>query len=219
MIKIFDGFGVNLCNPEALKHHYYNNIIIIKEEGYASHVNQAYNILVTNNDNTAQRDSLGYLREITKNTIKSILLLCYKNNTSSIIKKGAMLKYLEAKFDEHPENMVSLQRYALTDVPAEELNDSLLEPIEEENESTSTQYLPEVYHLSYPIPVSATARNGHAHCIYFRVDESRAKMEHTLSTLDLTIQICQAIKIIWNNESGKSSIQILSKENKWGGGG
>ena len=43
-------------------------------------------------------------------------------------------------------------------------------------------------------------------------------MKHTLSTLGLSIQICQAIKIIRDNESGKSIIQIMSKANRGGGG-
>ena len=44
MIEIFGGFGVHLCNLEVLKHCYDNNILSIKEEGGASHVNQSYYI-------------------------------------------------------------------------------------------------------------------------------------------------------------------------------
>ena len=60
LIEIFDVFVVQLYNLEALKHCYDNNIISIKEEGGASHVNQTYNRLVANNDEAVQRGSLGY---------------------------------------------------------------------------------------------------------------------------------------------------------------
>ena len=44
-----------------------------------------------------------------------------------------MLKYLEDKFNGHPEKMVLLQRHALPDVSTEDENDSIVAPIEEEN--------------------------------------------------------------------------------------
>ena len=97
-----------------------------------------------------------------------------------------------------------------------EANDSLVTPTKEEEKSTSTPSAPAVDPPSSHVPEGATARNGHAHWLYFRVDEARAKMEHTLSTLELSIQIYQAIKIIRDNESGKIIIQILSKAIKGG---
>ena len=50
MIKIFNGFGVHICNLNAMKNCYDNKIMYIKEEGGKSHVYQAYDILGTNND-------------------------------------------------------------------------------------------------------------------------------------------------------------------------
>ena len=44
-------------------------------------------------------DSTG--RRSTKEHIKPILLLFYETNPSRSIKKGVMLKYLEAKFNDH----------------------------------------------------------------------------------------------------------------------
>ena len=39
-----------------------------------------------------------------------------------------MIKYTEDKFNDHPENMFSLQRHKLFDVPTEEANYSLVAP-------------------------------------------------------------------------------------------
>ena len=66
-----------------------------------------------------------------KDQIKSILLIFYKTNPSVSIKKGSMLKYSEAKFNEHLENMASCQRRALYEVPTEEEAYSLVSPIYE----------------------------------------------------------------------------------------
>ena len=44
-----------------------------------------------------------------------------------------MLKHFKAKFNEHPENIFSGQRRALSDVTTEESNYSFVDPIEEEN--------------------------------------------------------------------------------------
>ena len=74
-----------------------------------------------------------------------------------------MLKYLKSKLNEHPEKMVSRQRRALTDVPSKEANYSLVDPIEEENESTSTPSATEVDTKSSPIPVSSITSNRHSH--------------------------------------------------------
>ena len=63
-IEIFDNFGVHLFNLEAMKHRDDNNIMHIKEEGYDSHVTQAYHLLVANNNKSGQRDLVGYLREM-----------------------------------------------------------------------------------------------------------------------------------------------------------
>ena len=97
-----------------------------------------------------------------------------------------------------------------------EANDSLVTPTKEEEKSTSTPSAPAVDPPSSRVPEGATARNGHAHWLYFRVDEARAKMEHTLSTLELSIQIYQAIKIIRDNESGKLLYRYCLKQLKGG---
>ena len=75
-------------------------------------------------------------RSFTKDCIKLILLIFYKNNPSGIRKKGSMLKYFEAKFNEHLENMASCQSRALYDVPTEEETYSLVSPIYEKIYST-----------------------------------------------------------------------------------
>ena len=55
-----------------------------------------------------------------KDQIKSILLIFYKTNPSVSIKKGSMLKYSEAKFNEHLENMALCQRRVISYAPTEE---------------------------------------------------------------------------------------------------
>ena len=75
-------------------------------------------------------------RSFNKDHIILILLILYENNPSGIIKNGSMLKYFEAKFNEHLENMASCQRHALYDVPTEEEAYSLVFPIYEKIYST-----------------------------------------------------------------------------------
>ena len=77
------------------------------------------------------RDSIW--RNFNKDHIESILLLCYETNPSISSKKGDILKYLEAKFDENTDKMVSHQTHALPDLPAKEADDSLIDPTEKEN--------------------------------------------------------------------------------------
>ena len=53
-----------------------------------------------------------------------------------------MLRYLEAKFKDHPKKMVSSQSCALPVLPSKEEKYSLVDPTKEGNESTSTPYAP-----------------------------------------------------------------------------
>ena len=122
-----------------------------------------------------------------------------------------MLKYLEDKFNYHPENMVSYKRNVIPNVSTKESNDSLVITIESKNDSKSTPYSPEVDTTSYTIPVEVTKRNRHAHWNYSRIYESRSNMEHILITIEMSIQIRE-------NESGKVIIYILPKAITWGGG-
>ena len=60
----------------------------------------------------------------------------------------------------------------------------------------STPSEPAVYLPPSLITLVSTATNGRAYWLYFFVDEARANMEHNIITLELSIQIFQAIKSI-----------------------
>ena len=62
--EIVDGFGAHLNNYEALRLQMAERIIIVKEEGDSSSINQAYNKFVAKGDKREQRKTLGMLREM-----------------------------------------------------------------------------------------------------------------------------------------------------------
>ena len=63
-IEIVDGFGAHLNNYEVLRLQMAERIIIVKEEGDSSSINQAYNKFVAKGDKREQRETLGMLREM-----------------------------------------------------------------------------------------------------------------------------------------------------------
>ena len=62
MIEIINGFGAHLSSYKALKIRHDLRILTLKEEGYLSHVNQAYDKFVAKTDKMAKDASLGMLR-------------------------------------------------------------------------------------------------------------------------------------------------------------
>lgn len=66
MIKFIDGFGPHTSSLDAMQIYYDAKILLLKEEGDASHVNQAYDQEVAKNDKITMRECLRYLRESEK---------------------------------------------------------------------------------------------------------------------------------------------------------
>ena len=70
--KIIDGFGPHVSSEAAMQIYYDHKIILLKEEGDSSHVNQAYDQEVAKSDKRSMRDALGFLRssnKLSKSTI------------------------------------------------------------------------------------------------------------------------------------------------------
>ena len=61
-VEICGGFGPHLSNLNAMQIRYDNKILAVKEEGEASHVNQAYDKFVAKEDKTLKRECLAILR-------------------------------------------------------------------------------------------------------------------------------------------------------------
>ena len=62
MLEIFDGFGAHLSSLNAMQFRYDNRVLSLKEEGFSSHVNQAYDKFVAKSDKAAQNECLGFQR-------------------------------------------------------------------------------------------------------------------------------------------------------------
>ena len=70
--KIIDGFGPHVSSEEAMQVYYAHKILLLKEEGDSSHVNQSYDQKVAKDDKSNMRSSLAYLRTtstVTKNVV------------------------------------------------------------------------------------------------------------------------------------------------------
>lgn len=68
VLKIVDGFGAHVKNLEAMLVYHEHKILVLKEEGDASHVNQAYDRLVARCDKSWIRDAVDILRRSTSLT-------------------------------------------------------------------------------------------------------------------------------------------------------
>ena len=66
MMKIVDGFGPHVSSLAAMTSYGNKKILLMKEEGDASHVNQAYDQSVAKDDKVTMRHSLTYLRKCEK---------------------------------------------------------------------------------------------------------------------------------------------------------
>jgi hypothetical protein len=71
-LKIVDGFGPHVSSLPAMETYEASKILLLKEEGDASHVNQAYDQKVAKDDKVSMRAALSYLRateKLSKNVI------------------------------------------------------------------------------------------------------------------------------------------------------
>ena len=64
--KIIDGFGPHVSSEAAMQIYYDHKIVLLKEEGDSSHVNQAYDQEVAKSDKRSMRAALGFLRSANK---------------------------------------------------------------------------------------------------------------------------------------------------------
>jgi intracellular sulfur oxidation DsrE/DsrF family protein len=62
VLEIFDGFGAHLLSHKANEERFAAKILSLKEEGYTSHVCQAYDKHVAKGDNAVKSLSLSFLR-------------------------------------------------------------------------------------------------------------------------------------------------------------
>lgn len=67
-LKIVDGFGAHCKNLDAMQMYHMHKILVLKEEGDASHVNQAYDDVVARTDKAWIRDGVDILRRSTSLT-------------------------------------------------------------------------------------------------------------------------------------------------------
>jgi hypothetical protein len=72
VIKIIDGFGPHTSSIEAMELYANARILLLKEEGDSSHVNQSYDQQVAKDDKVTMRDCLSYLRQ-TERLSKNII--------------------------------------------------------------------------------------------------------------------------------------------------
>ena len=72
VLKIIDGFGPHVSSETAMQIYYDKKIVLLKEEGDASHVNQAYDQEVAKSDKRSMRGALGFLRSSSKLTKQTI---------------------------------------------------------------------------------------------------------------------------------------------------
>ena len=66
MMKIVDGFGPHVSSLAAMKSYSDQKIMLFKEEGDTSHINQAYDQQVAKDDKVTMRQALTYLRKCEK---------------------------------------------------------------------------------------------------------------------------------------------------------
>ena len=66
VVKIIDGFGPHTSSLEAMEIYADARILLLKEEGDTSHVNQAYDQQVAKDDKCTMRQCLSYLRQSEK---------------------------------------------------------------------------------------------------------------------------------------------------------
>ena len=72
VLKIIDGYGAHTSSEAAMQTYADRKILLLKEEGDSSHVNQSYDQKVAKDDKKSMRQSLAYLRQsnkLTKGTI------------------------------------------------------------------------------------------------------------------------------------------------------
>ena len=72
VLKIIDGFGPHVSSEAAMQIYYDKKIVLLKEEGDSSHVNQAYDQEVAKSDKRSMRSALGFLRSSSKLTRQTI---------------------------------------------------------------------------------------------------------------------------------------------------
>ena len=66
VLKIVDGFGPHVSSETAMQIYADHKIVLLKEEGDSSHVNQSYDQHVAKADKKSMRAALGYLRSSAK---------------------------------------------------------------------------------------------------------------------------------------------------------
>jgi hypothetical protein len=66
VLKIIDGFGPHVSSLDAMEIYESHKILLLKEEGDSSHVNQAYDQDVAKKDKICMRSCLGWLRQSEK---------------------------------------------------------------------------------------------------------------------------------------------------------
>ena len=66
VLKIIDGYGPHTSSDKAMQIYSDRKILLLKEEGDSSHVNQSYDQKVARDDKRSMRDSLAYLRQSNK---------------------------------------------------------------------------------------------------------------------------------------------------------
>jgi hypothetical protein len=62
VLEVVDGFGPHVSSYESMKQRHDAKILVLKEEGDSSHVNQGYDKFVAKTDKTAKREGLACLR-------------------------------------------------------------------------------------------------------------------------------------------------------------
>ena len=78
VLKIIDGYGAHTSSEAAMQTYADRKILLLKEEGDSSHVNQSYDQKVAKDDKKSMRQSLAYLRQsnkLTKGTIDGWALI------------------------------------------------------------------------------------------------------------------------------------------------
>ena len=63
VLEVMDGFGAHLISEEANNIRFKDKIIILKDEGDSSSINQAHDKYVAKEDNHIQRNKLNFIRD------------------------------------------------------------------------------------------------------------------------------------------------------------
>jgi hypothetical protein len=113
VVKIIDGYGPHVSSVRAMEIYQQHKILLLKEEGDSSHVNQSYDQDVAKQDKRSMRGALGFLRtssKITKGVTDGWMLIHVALAAVRELDSESWIKSFK-KVNLHPHHRVSFEEW------------------------------------------------------------------------------------------------------------